>query len=1022
MINHIITFCLQQRLLVIGASLVLAVIGIVSFERLPVQAFPDVQNVFVQVVTQYPGQAPEEVEKLISLPIEKEMNGLPHLMSMRSVSIFGLSVVTLTFDDNAEDYFSRQQVLERLQNVSLPNEVTPVLGPLTTGVGEIFRYRIEAPGMPLVEQRAIEDWLIERTLRSVQGVADVASFGGGVKQYQVEVDPNKLKDYQLTLPDIYQAIAANNANTGGGYIEHGYEALVVRGAGLLKTADEIGGIVVASRNGTSIFVKNIADIHIGPQPRNGIVGYNERDDVVEGIVLLIKGKDAIEVLQGVKAKIEDLNHHGLPPGVKIVPIYDRTDLVEHTVHTVEHNMLEGAALILTILIIFLRRVLASAVVIVVIPLSLLFAFILINAWDISANLISLGAIDFGIIVDSAVVLVEAIMVKVTLEMSQKASVLHMRQSMLMTAAEMARPILFSKAIIIIAFLPIFTFQRVEAKIFSPMAFTLTFALLGSLIISMTLVPVLLSYLIGPRLTEAHNPLVERMERSYKALLQAVLRHPRRLFVGAGLALVLALASTPLIGTEFMPKLDEGNIWLTITLPTPVSLTKAKVLEQDVRERLREFSDAKSILTQLGRPEDGTDPKGFNNLEILIDLKPKETWHYASKDALIEAMQKRLDAFPGLQFNFSQVIQDNVEEAISGVKGEIAIKIFGEDLKILQDKANQITHILRAIQGATDVAAEQQSGLAQMVITVDRAKIARYGINVNAVEDVIAMAVGGKTATQMLEGERRFDITVRLASTARDSVGAIEDITVLSATGSRIPLAELADIKVNQGASRISREDNMRRIAIKCNLIGRDQGSFVAEAQQKVAQQVVLQPGYRIVWSGQFENQQRAMKRLVFIVPISLILIFVLLFWAFQSLKSASLIVMNVPFAMIGGLVALLLTGIHLSVSAAVGFIALFGIAVQNGVILLTQINHLRREGVPLGDAILQGSVSRLRPVVMTALMAILGLMPAALSTSVGSETAKPFAVVIIGGLITATLLTLTMLPALYRKFEDQHET
>jgi cobalt-zinc-cadmium resistance protein CzcA len=688
-------------------------------------------------------------------------------------------------------------------------------------------------------------------------------------------------------------------------------------------------------------------------------------------------------------------------------------------------MLEGAALILVILLVFLRRLWASAVVIAVIPLSLMFAFILIDMKHVSANLISLGAIDFGIIVDSAVVLVEAIMVKVTLEMAQKASVAHMRQSMLMTAVDMARPILFSKAIIIIAFLPIFTFQRVEAKIFSPMAFTLSFALLGSLIISLTLVPVLLSYLIGPRLTESHNPLVEGMEGIYFDILEAVLRHPKKLFTGAILTLILSLASTPLIGTEFMPKLDEGNIWLTITLPTPVSLTKAKALEQDIRGHLSKFSETKSILTQLGRPEDGTDPKGFNNLEILIDLDPKDTWdekYHEDKDELVAAMQKDLAIFPGLQFNFSQVIQDNVEEAISGVKGEIAIKIFGEDLKVLQEKANQVTGILRSIEGSTDVAAEQQSGLAQMVITVDRAKIARYGINVNDVENVISMAVGGKTATQMLEGERRFDITVRLAGVARDSVGAIEDITVLSPDGSRIPLAELADIRINQGASRISREDNMRRIAIKCNLIGRDQGSFVAEAQQKVNEQVALQPGYRIVWSGQFENQQRAMKRLAFIVPISLVLIFVLLFWAFQSLKSALLIVMNVPFAMIGGLVALLLTGIHLSVSAAVGFIALFGIAVQNGVILLTQINHLRREGIPLQEAILQGSVSRLRPVIMTALMAILGLMPAALSTSVGSETAKPFAVVIIGGLITATLLTLTMLPALYRHFEEQHET
>jgi cobalt-zinc-cadmium resistance protein CzcA len=1020
MIHRIIAFCLQQRLLIISTSVLLAALGALSFEHLPIQAFPDVQNVFVQVVTQYPGQAPEEVEKLISLPIEKEMNGLPHMINMRSVSIFGLSVVTLTFDDDAEDYFSRQQVLERLKTVNLPAEVKPILGPLTTGIGEIFRYRIEAPGIPLIEQRALQDWMIERTLRSVQGVADVVAFGGGIKQYQVQVDPDKLRNYKLTLPEVYQAIAVNNANIGGGYLDHGHEALVVRGTGLLKSADEIGNIVVASQDGVPIFVKNIADVFVGPQPLIGIVGYNEHDDVVQGIVLLIKGRNAIEVLNGVKEKIEYLNSYGLPQGIKVVPIYDRTELIQHTVHTVERNMLEGAALILVVLIIFLRRVWASAVVIVVIPLSLLFAFILIDVMHVSANLISLGAIDFGIIVDSAVVLVEAIMVKVTLEMRQQASVAHMRQSMLMTTAEMARPILFSKAILIIAFLPIFTFQRVEEKIFSPMAFTLTFALLGSLLISLTLIPVLLSFLVGPRLTESHNPLIHAMERRYLTLLEAVLRHPRKLFIGAGLMLALSLASSPLIGTEFMPKLDEGNVWLTITLPTPVSLNKAKDLERDVRARLLEFREAKSILTQLGRPEDGTDPKGFNNLEVLIDLKPKDTWRYRNKDELVEAMQKRLAVFPGLQFNFSQVIQDNVEEAISGVKGEIAIKIFGEDLKVLQEKANQITGILRSIEGATDVAAEQQSGLAQLVISIDREKIARYGINVADVEDVISMAVGGKAATQMLEGERRFDVTVRLISSARDSVGAIEDITVLSANGSRIPLAQLAEIKTSQGASRISREDNMRRIAIKCNLIGRDQGSFVAEAQQKIGRQVHLQPGYSIVWSGQFENQQRAMKRLSFIVPVSFILIFVLLFWTFRSIKNASLIVMNVPFSMIGGLIALLLTGIHLSVSAAVGFIALFGIAVQNGVILLSQINSLRREGISLHEAILQGSVSRLRPVVMTALMAMLGLLPAALSTSVGSETVKPFAVVIIGGLITATLLTLTMLPALYRNFEQPH--
>jgi heavy metal efflux system protein len=1019
MTYRIIAFCLQQRLLVLIASGLLAAIGLLSFERLPIQPFPDVQNVFVQVVTQYPGQAPEEVEKLITLPIEKEMNGLPDLINIRSVSIFGLSVVTLTFDDAAEDYFSRQQVLERLKSVSLPADTRPLLGPLSTGIGEIYRYRIQAPRVPLVEQRALQDWVIERTIRSVHGVADVVAFGGGIKEYQVQVDPNKLKNYKLTVTDVYAAINANNANIGGGYIDHGSEALVVRGAGLLKSLEEIGNIIVSSnQEGVPVFVKNVADVVIGPAPHTGLVGFNEHDNVVEGIVLLIKGKDANEVLKGVKAKIEFLNNHGLPPGIKIIPFYDRTELVRHTLHTVEHNMTLGVTLVLAVLVIFLRRVWAAVVVIIVIPMSLLFAFILIETWHISANLISLGAIDFGLIVDAAIVLVEAVMVKVTLETHQKATPAHMRQSMLITAAEMSRPMLFSQAVVIVAFLPIFTFQRVEAKIFSPMAYTLTFAMLGSLIISLTLIPVLLSYMLGPKLTETHNPLVHAMEQRYHKLLEAVLAKPRKLFAIAGIALALSLASTSLIGTEFMPKLDEGNIWLTITLPTPVSLDRAKRLEEKVRASILEFHEVKSVLTQLGRPEDGTDPKGFNNLELLIDLKPKETWRYGKKDDLVKAMNKRLQVFPGLLLNFSQVIQDNVEEAISGVKGEIAIKIFGHDLKILQEKANQITGILRTIRGATDVAAEQQSGLAQLVISIDRAKIARYGINISNVEDVIAMAVGGKAATQILEGERRFDVTVRLTAAMRDSVGAIEDITVLSPNGGRIPLAELAEIKVNQGASRISREDNMRRIAIKCNLIGRDQGSFVAEAQKKVAQQVQLGPGYDIVWSGQFENQQRAMKRLYFIVPVSLMLIFLLLFWTFQSVKQASLIVMNVPFALIGGLVALLLTSIHLSISAAVGFVALFGIAVQNGTILISKVNLLRREGLPPHEAILQGSVSRLRPVVMTALVAMLGLLPAALSSSVGAEAVKPFATVIIGGLMSSTILTLTMLPALYSNFEE----
>lgn len=1019
MIHRLIAFCLQQRLMVIGATLGLALLGVISFRHLPVQAFPDVQNVFVQVVTQLPGQAPEEVEKLVSLPVERAMNGLPHLMTMRSVSIFGLSVVTLVFDDDAEDYFSRQQVLERLRAVELPSGVQPLLGPLSTGIGEIYRYRLSAKGLALPEQRALQDWLIEPGIRTVPGVADVVAFGGGVKQYQVEASPDKLKDYRLSLLDVYRAIADNNANSGGGYIEHGDEALVVRAVGLVKTVADIADIVVASHDGVPIRVKDVASVRIGPQPRIGIVGINDSDDVVEGVVLLVKGKDAIHVLEGVKAKIAELNRHGLPPGLRIDPIYDRTELVRHTVATVRHNMLEGMVLILIILVVFLQRLLPALIVIVAVPLSLLLAFSLVDAFGISANLISLGAIDFGVLVDSAVVLVEAVMVKVTLEMQRPSGLASMRQSLLTTASELGRPILFAKAIIITAFLPIFTFQQVEAKIFSPMAFTFSFALLGSLLVALTLIPVLLSYALGPRIAETRNPIVHWMERRYRRVLEWVLQNPRKMLVGAATSLLLSLISLHLIGTEFMPKLDEGNIWLTVTLPTPISLTKAKEIERSMRSTLLTFPEAKTVLTQLGRPEDGTDPKGFNNLEILVDLQPRSSWRFSSKDDLVHEMRRALAGYPGLLLNFSQVIQDNVEEAISGVKGEIAVKIFGDDLAVLQEKADRMTRLLKSVRGATDVAAEQQSGLAQLQITIDRSRIARYGISVADVEDVVAIAVGGKVATRVLEGERRFDLSLRMEEDARNAVDAIGSLTVPSPDGSRIPLAQLAELRVDQGASRISREGNRRGIAIKCNLIGRDQGGFVAEAMAKTNRELVLPPGYDLVWSGQFENQQRAMKRLAVIVPVSLALIFTLLFWTFHSVKNAALIVLNVPFSLIGGLIALLATGIHLSVAAAVGFIALFGIAVQNGVILVARIGALRREGHPMHDALVNGAVSRLRPVVMTALMAALGLLPAALSTSVGSETARPFAVVIIGGLVTATALTLSLLPMLYRYFEDK---
>lgn len=1012
MIRNILVFALHQRWVVIILTALMAIYGAVLFERLPVQAFPDVQNVFVNVITQYPNQAPEEVEKLVSMPIERALNGVPHLMSVRSVSMFGLSVVTATFDDDAEDYFSRQQVLERLRLAQLPEGVQPVLGPLTTGIGEIYRYVIRSDNQSLEEQRALQEWLVAPHIKTAPGVADVSTFGGRVKQYQVTLDPERMRAFALDPADVMQALADNNANTGGGFLRSGEQAMVVRGIGLLRSLEDIAEVVVSLRDGMPIRVRDLGSVAIGHQSRTGIVGYNTWDDVTLGYVLMTKGQDAVRVLDGVKQRIEELNTQMLPAGTRIEVVYDRTQLVVHTVHTVSDNLLHGAILVIVILLVFLLQPAAALVVAVIIPLSLLFAFIFISLHGVSANLISLGAIDFGIIVDSAVVLVEAVMVRISADVAQGASLMHMRQSLVMTGAQMIRPILFSKVILVAAFLPVLTFQQVEGKIFSPMALTLTFALIGSVLLTLFLVPALLSFFLGPKLAERHNPMVDALQRGYRAVLAVILRGPKVFIVFMMVLLLLSVSSLRHLGTEFMPKLDEGNIWLTVTMPTAISLEEAKDTERHVRDLLMGYPEVRLVLSHLGRPEDGTDTKGFNNVELLVDLEPRETWHHASKQALIADMKATLSVIPGVELNFSQLIQDSVDEAIAGAKGEIVVKLFGADLPVMQEKANQIIDVLESIRGAVDVAAEQQMGLGEVSLTLDREKAARHGVSVADVNRTLEVAVGGGVATQVLEGERRFDVQVRLASEGRDSVAALGDLLVRTAEGRFVPLAEIATIAVRTSANRISRENHGRRIAIKCNLVERDQGSFVKEAMARVSQEVELPQGYRLVWSGQFENQQRAMKRLYVIVPISLLLIFSLLFWAFKSAPQALLIMLNVPFGLAGGLIALWLLGVNLSISAAVGFIVLFGIAVQNGVILLEQVNWLRAEGASCSDAMMEGAVSRLRPVLMTALMAMLGLLPAAMSTGVGAEATRPFAIAIIGGLITATLATLTLLPAL----------
>ncbi|HEX8884401.1 MAG TPA: CusA/CzcA family heavy metal efflux RND transporter [Noviherbaspirillum sp.] len=1020
MLDKLIRFVLNQRVFVLVLTAALAVFGYRSLTNLPIEAFPDVQDVQVQIVTQYPGQAPEEIERTVTLPIEREMSGVPRQTQLRSVTISGLSVVTLTFEDGTNDYFARQQVLEKLQGVNLPSGIQPTLAPLTTAVGEVYRYIVEAPSsMSESEVRALQDWVIRPSLRSVSGVADVVSFGGAVREYQVRIDPQALKRYGITMDQVSQALTNNSANVGGGYVKRGDEGLIVRGIGLFSSVDDIGRVIVSAKAGKTVLVSDLAEVAIGIRPKSGIVAFNRSDSVVQGVVQMVRGGNAAKVVEDIKARIEEV-HTRLPKGVKLHAIYDRTKLIDHTVHTVAENLLVGAALVIAILVIFLRDWRAALVVAAVIPLSLLFAFIMLDLKGVPANLISLGAVDFGIIIDSAVVLVEALMVRLAAHnfdpTHADADYLWRKDVLRGTLVDLGHPILFAKAIIIVAFIPIFTFQRVEGKIFTPVALTLSFAMLGAILLTMTLVPTLLALLMKRHtMAERHSPWMHSLQERYRAFLTRL--HPRRFMVfgvsAAALAVTLALA--PRLGSEFLPKLDEGNIWLTITLAPSSSLEQTKRIEGQVRAVMLAYPEVGNVITQVGRPDDGTDPKGPNNLEVLAELKPREAWRFETKEKMIADMSARIRRLPGVPTNFSQVIQDNVEEALSGVKGEIAVKIFGPELDVLTQKSEQVASILNGIRGSADVAAIRIGGQSELDIVIDRDRIARLGMNVSDVNAAIQTALAGNAVNQFYEGDRRFDITVRLRADARESVDDIAAIPVPLPGGGTINLGDVARVQTRQGAARISREAGGRNASVKANLIGRDQGSFVAEAQRKVREQVVLPAGYSMTWGGQFENQQRAVRRLTVIVPVTALLIFSLLFWAFRSVGKATLVLSIVPFALIGGIAGLAAAGLHFSVSAAVGFIAVAGISVQNGVIMVEQIMELAGNGAASLESAVEGAVARLRPILMTALMAGLGLLPAALSHGVGSETQRPFAVVIVGGIVSATFFTL-LLPLAYGYF------
>lgn len=1026
MIDRMIVFALTQRMFVLVMVAVLIGFGGFALSNLPIEAFPDVQDVQVRVISQLPGQPPEDMERTVTLPIEREVAGIPGLTNVRSVTMTGLSIVTLTFAEGTDNYFARQQAMEKLSTVVLPAGVQPQLAPLSTAVGEVYRYQIKAAGLTDTEVRTLQDWTIRPVLRMTPGVADIVSFGGAIKEFHIEIDPLALRKYQITLNQLSQAVSSGNSSAGGGLIKHGDASLVVRSAGLFSSLDDIRKVVIAARQGQSITVGDVATVTESERPRFGIVAVDKQDSIIEGIVSMTKGGNPSKINAALKARIAELAPK-LPPGVTIEPIYDRTELVSHTVQTVVHNLVVGALLVFAVLVVFLSSWIAALVVAAVIPLALLFAFILMNTLGVSANLISLGAVDFGIIIDSAVVIVEALMVRLMVNApangKTNSAVSGRMHALHRTLTDMSRPVLFSKAIIILAFVPIFTFQRVEGKIFTPVALTLTFALIGAVILTFTLLPTLLAYVVQWRpLVEKHKPWLDNIQERYRSLVIWVMKNARKALIISAIPVVIAFALSTQLGSEFMPKLDEGNIWLSITLPTSSSLENTKEVERLVRSKILEYPEVSRFISHVGRPDDGSDPKGPNNLENLVDLKPREQWRFENKEQLVSSMSKALSAIPGISTNFSQVIQDNVEESLSGFRGEIVAKVSGPKLEILEEKAVEIVSVIQGIRGATDVEATKISGQSEVVVTPDRSRLARYGITIGDVSTLVNQAMSGASVTSFYDGDKRFDVVVRMDAQHRNSIDAISNLQlelpgtqVGNGTGT-VSLGDVATIEVREGASRILRESGSRIVIVKMNLIGRDQGTFVAEAQKTVAEEVKLPPGYVLTWGGQFENSQRAAKRLMVIIPLTVLLIFSLLFWAFKSIRLASLVLGMLPFTMIGGLTALGLAGLNLSVSAAVGFIAVAGISVQNSVIMVEEVLLRIRDGENIYNAILEGAVSRLRPILMTALMAGLGLLPAALSQGIGSETNRPFACVIVGGIATGTIFMLLILPAALRLF------
>lgn len=1013
MVHRIVRASLRQPLLVLLMTIALIVVGVWSLKRLPVDAYPDISPPMVEIVTQWPGHAAEEVERLITVPVENGMSGLPKLRVTRSVSLYGLSDVRLTFEDGTDSYFARQQAFQRIADISVPDGVVPGISALTSPSGLVYRYVLESPDRSAMELKILQDWVLEKQYRSVPGVADLSSLGGETMEYQVLLDPTKLAGRGLSASDVTTALAANNANAGGGFYSEGGQFYYVRGLGRINTLEDIGNVVLRVENGTPLFVKDIGDVVIGHAPRLGQFGFMGQNDAVEGIVLIRTGEQAQTVLKRVERKTAELNNGILPADVKVRPYYDRSELIALTTHTVRDNLLHGILLVVVVLIFFLYDIRAGLIVAAAIPLALLFAFICLDLKHIPANLLSIGAIDFGILVDGTVVMVENIYRQLSIRGREGVDI---RQVIATAAAEVDRPIVYAVGVIVASFLPIYVLTGPSGRLFMPMADTTIFALIGALIVTLTVIPVLCSVLLKVGLTERRNNVYRWIQDRYEGGLYWSMKHPRVVIGGALASFALSILVFAGVGAEFMPKLDEGTLWVRATMPYTISFDESSKLVPQIRTVLRSFPEVTIVASEHGRPDDGTNPTGFFNAEFYVGLKPYGEWNGAfhSKPELIAAIDKKLAAFPGVNFNYTQPAQDAVDEAETGLKSSLDVKLFGTDLTLLEERGKAIKKVLDGVPGITHVTLVEELGQPSLTVDVNRSKIARYGINVADVNGLIEAAVGGSAATQVVQGERTFDLVVRLKPEFRQTPEQIGNILVAAPGGAQVPLRELATIAVSTGASFIYRQDNARYIGVQYSVEGRDLAGAVQDAQKRVAAQVKLPTGYHIAWGGEYEEYTASRSQLQLVIPVTLALIFLLLFALYQNFKFPAITVAGVLLsAPLGGVLALWLSGTPFSVSSGIGFLALFGVSVQTAVVFISYANELRQQGRSIAVATHEAALLRLRPILMTGLVAALGLLPAAFSTGVGSDSQRPFALVIVGGLFSRLLISVFLMPVLY---------